>query len=181
MLFPLLGQWAAECAHRRWLRRTVIGTAALVLAAVTIIGTQTRFDWLGPALAAFTRKDPTIEGIDWVSLRTDLTARGLALPGLTVGVPNWRDAGKIAHALGPSVTVLCLSPDARQFGFADPPAAHIGQDILLLIPDHADRVVAGLARNFERIDPLPPISVRLGDRVLQNVAVYQGHHLLAWP
>ena len=181
MLFPLLGQWAAECAHRRWLRRTVIGTAALVLAAVTIIGTQTRFDWLGPALADFTRKDPTIEGIDWVSLRTDLTARGLALPGLTVGVPNWRDAGKIAHALGPSVTVLCLSPDARQFGFADPPAAHIGQDILLLIPDHADRVVAGLARNFERIDPLPPISVRLGDRVLQNVAVYQGHHLLAWP
>ena len=181
MLFPLLGRWAAQRSHRRWLRRTVIGTAALVLTAITIIGTQTRFDWLGPALATFTRKDPTIEGIDWNSVRTDLAARGLPVAGMTVGVPNWRNAGKIARALGPSVTVLCLSPDARQFGFANPPAAHIGQDVLLLIPDHADRIVAELARNFERIDPMLPVSVRLGERVLQSIAVYQGHNLLAWP
>jgi hypothetical protein len=118
MLFPLLGQWAADRSDRPWLRRTVIGTAVLAVSAVTVIGTQTRFDWLGTTIAAVARHDPTIEGIDWVSLRTELTARGLLPPGAVIGVPNWRDAGKIAYALGPDVTVLCLNRDARQFGLA---------------------------------------------------------------
>ena len=43
-----------------------------------------------------------------------------------VGVPNWRDAGKIAYALGPEVTTLCLNRDARQFGIADPPTRFLG-------------------------------------------------------
>ena len=63
---------------------------------------------------------------------------------MIVGVPDWRDAGKIAYALGPDVTTLCLNRDARQFGIAWPPARFIGADMLILAPEHGERVVAEL-------------------------------------
>ena len=65
------------------------------------------------------KRDPDIEGIDWTSLRDRARgARPADRPGLVVGADNWRDGGKIAYALGPDVTVLCLNRDSRQFGFA---------------------------------------------------------------
>ncbi len=181
MLFPLLGPWAAQRSGRRWMQRSVIGTAVLVTGAIAVVGIQTRLDWLGPAIAVIARHDPTIEGVDWTSLRTELAARGLLRPGSIVGVPNWRDAGKIAYTLGPGVTVLCLNRDSRQFGFANPPSAFIGRDVLLLIPEHADRIVPALTNDFRAIEPLPPATIALRGRVLQSVGVYQGQHLLAWP
>lgn len=181
MLFPLLGEAVAQRLDRAWVRRVIVATAALVLAAVAVIGTQLRFDWLGPALAAVTRRDPTAEGINWTSLRPDLAARGLIGPGSLVGVPNWRDAGKIAYALGPDVIVLCLNRDCRQFGFAHPPAAYAGRDVVVLIPEHADRALPALAPLFNRLEPLPPSPITIGDRVLQEVAVARGYGLRAWP
>jgi hypothetical protein len=181
MLFPLLGQWAAQHADRAWLRRTTIATAALAIGAMAVIGSQARLDWLATTIGATARHDPTIEGIDWTSLRTELTARGQLHPGSVVGVPNWRDAGKIAYALGPDVTVLCLNRDSRQFGFADPPSAYLGRDVLLLVADHADRVVPQLAKTFRGIETLAPATIELRGRVLRTIAVYQGQQLLAWP
>jgi hypothetical protein len=181
MLFPLLGQQTARHADRAWVRRTVACTAILVLTAVAVIGTQTRLDWMGSIIASISRHDPTIEGVDWTSLRTELVSRDLLHPGTIVGVPNWRDAGKIGYALGPGVTVLCLNSDARQFGFADPPARFIGHDVLLLIPDHADRVISILSAKFASIDRLPAAPVLLHGRILMSVAVYEGHDLLKWP
>ena len=174
MLFPLLGREVAAHLHLRWVRRTIAGTAAFVLAIVTIIGIQTRFDVVGDRLSAVMRKDPTIEGIDWASLRADLTERRLLRPGTIVGVANWRDGGKIAYALGPDAIVLCLNADARQFGFANPPAQHIGQDVLLI-------GLSPVAGPFERIEPLPPATIRHQGRILAAVSVAIGHHLNAWP
>jgi hypothetical protein len=181
MLFPLLGQQAAFWANRAWLRRIVIGTAALVVVTVAVIGTQTRLDWLGSVITSVARHDPTIEGIDWTSLRSELAARGLLHPSTIVGVPNWRDAGKIGYALGPKVTVLCLNRDARQFGFADPPGRFVGQDVLLLVPDHADRIVSDLSPKFASIEPSAALPVRLDGRTLTSIAVYQGRDLRKWP
>lgn len=181
MLFPLLGAWIADRIDRIWVRRTLAGTAILAVAAVTVISVQTRFDVLGNGLASVMRKDPTIEGVNWTSLRANLTERGLLPPGTVVGVPNWRDAGKIAYGLGPDVTVICLSRDARQFGLTAPAAAHVGQDVLILIPEHADRVAAELAPVFERLERLDPAPVTLRGRVLRQVAVIRGHRLLHWP
>jgi hypothetical protein len=174
MLFPLLGREVAAHLHLRWLRRTIAGTAAFVLAIVTIIGLQTRFDVFGDRLTALMRKDPTIEGIDWASLRADLAERGLLRPGTIVGVANWRDGGKIAYALGPDATVLCLNADARQFGFANPPVQHIGQDVLLI-------GLSPVAGPFARIEPLPPATIRHTGRILATVSIAIGHHLNAWP
>jgi hypothetical protein len=174
MLFPLLGREVAARLHLPWVRRTIAGTAVFVLAIVTIIGVQTGFDLAGNRLSAVMRKDPTIEGIDWTSVRADLTERGLLKPGTIVGVANWRDGGKFAYALGPDVTVLCLNADARQFGLANPPAGYVGQDVLLV-------GLAPVAGPFERIEPLPPTSVRHRGRVLASVSVSIGHYLTAWP
>lgn len=176
MLFPLLGREVAAHVHLPWVRYAIGGSAALIIVAMAVIGLQTRFDVFGDRLTALMRKDPSIEGIDWTSLRADLTERGLLQPSTLVGVPNWRDAGKIAYGLGPDVTVLCLNRDSRQFGFANPPGRHPGQDVLLLALTPAP--VAGI---FERIDPLPASAIRHLGRTLAPVSVSIGRNLIAWP
>jgi Dolichyl-phosphate-mannose-protein mannosyltransferase len=181
MLFPLLGQAVATRLPSKWVRRALRDTALLVVLTVAVVATQVRFDWLHPVIAREAHQDPDLEAIDWSSLRTDLAARGLLTLGTVVGVPDWRDAGKIAYALGPGVTVLCLNRDARQFGLADPPQRFVGQDVLLLIPEHADRATQALAPVFDGIDALPPAPIRHAGRVLAEVAVLRGHRLRAWP
>ncbi len=185
MLFPLLGQAVArgEGIGARWLtRRALTATAGFVVLALAVVSTQVRLDWLGPVIAATTKRDPDLDGVDWTSLRSQLVARGLlSQPGLVVGADNWRDAGKIAYGLGPAVTVLCLNRDARQFGFATDPARFIGDDVLLLVLDHADAARARLAPLFDRIDALPPATITLRRRVLASVTVLRGIRLRAWP
>ena len=90
------------------MRGMIVGTAGLsIVVAMTVIGSQIQFGWLDGIASA---RDATAQELDWTSLRDDLTSRGLLRPGTVVGVPNWRDAGKIAYALGPDVTVICPEP-----------------------------------------------------------------------
>ena len=69
MLFPLLGQAVATRVGSPAVRRLLIGTVALIVGAVAIVGTQVRFDWLHPVIARVARQDPDLAGIDWTSLR----------------------------------------------------------------------------------------------------------------
>jgi hypothetical protein len=181
MLFPLLGQAVAR--GHGWLpRRTLIATGGFVVLALAVVSTQVRLDWLGPAIAAATTRDPDLDGIDWTSLRSQLLARDLlSQPRVAVGADNWRDGGKIAYALGAEVTVLCLNRDSRQFGFATDPSRFLGDDVLLLVLDHPDAVLARLAPLFDRIDALPPATIMLRGRVLATVSVFRGSRLRAWP
>jgi 4-amino-4-deoxy-L-arabinose transferase-like glycosyltransferase len=181
MLFPLLGDAVARRLDQPRVRRALYGTAAFVVLAVAVVATQVRFDWLHAAIAGTARRDPTIEAIDWTSLRDELTARGVLHPGSVIGVPNWRDAGKIAYALGPDVTTLCLNRDSRQFGIAAPVSAFNGADVLILAPEHGDRVPAELGGVFDSVDVMPDASIRHAGRILQSVAVFQGHRLRHWP
>ena len=181
MLFPLLGRAVAERERALWVRRTIVGTGMLVIAAVAVISTQERLDIFGPALGRVMGKDPTAEGLTWTSIRTDLLARGLLHPGSVVATTNWRDAGKIAQALGPDVTVICLNRDNRQFGLAYPPASYVGRKMLVLIVDHPNEVERQIAPLFARITTLPPAAIAIGGRVLQPVTVLQADDLLRWP
>jgi hypothetical protein len=181
MLFPLLGRWLAARGGRGWLRRAAGATVGLVLAVLAVIGTDLRLDWLGPVLPHLVRHDPTAEGIDWLSVRQALAARGLLPPGTIVAVPNWRDAGKLGYALGPGVTVTCLNRDSRQFGFAAPARRFVGQDMLLLAVEHAGSAVAALAGDFASVTPLPPAPIQLRGRVLGQVSVYRAQDLRHWP
>ena len=181
MLFPLLGDAVARRLDRPAVRRLLVGTAVFVMLAVAVVATQVRFDWLHPALAAVTRTDPDVDAIDWTSLRHELAARDLLPPGTLAGVPNWRDAGKVAYALGPEVTTLCLNRDARQFGIAEPPTRFLGADVLILAPEHGDRVAAELGGAFDAIERLPDASVTHAGRTLLHVAVFRGKRLHVWP
>jgi hypothetical protein len=146
-----------------------------VVLAGLVVATQVRFDWL--PLAQFARRDPDIEAVDWTSLRAELALK----PGALVGVPNWRDAGKVAYALGPDVTTICLNRDARQFGHAVPAEHFVGHDMLILAPEHGDRVPQELGSVFDAIEPLAPVPVRHAGRLLFSVAVFRASHLRAWP
>ncbi len=148
---------------------------------VAVVATQVRFDWLRPVIVAVARKDPDIDAVDWGSLHDELAARDLLRSGMVVGVPDWRDAGKISHALGPGITTLCLSGDARQFGFTWPPAHFVGADVLILAPEHGERVTAELGAAFDRIEKLPDASIRHAGRTLQTVAVFEATRLRVWP
>lgn len=178
MLFPLLGRAIAERAGVAWVRRTMAGTATLVLASITVIATQIQFDWLGGSLAKVMHTDPTAEGLDWTSLRNDLAARGLLPPGTVAAALSWRDAGKIGRALGPDATMLCLNADSRQFGFADPLRAFTGRDMLVLVIGPADKAMAEAKPWFQTVEVLPGTSVRLDGRVLRTVTVLRGQGLL---
>jgi hypothetical protein len=181
MLFPLLG--VAVARGHAWLgRRVLTATAGFVVLVLAVVSIQIRTDWLGAIVAATARRDPDLEGIDWTSLRSQLAVRGLlSQPGLVIGADNWRDGGKIAYALGPDVTMLCLSQDARQFGFETDPSHYVGDDVLLLVLDHPEAARARLAPRFDRIETLPPATITLRGRVLQTVSVLRGVHLRAWP
>jgi 4-amino-4-deoxy-L-arabinose transferase-like glycosyltransferase len=175
MLFPLLGDAVARRLGRPVVQRALVGTAVFVVLGMTVVATQVRFDWLHSVIALEGR-DPDIEAVDWTSLRGEVSR-----PGMIVGVPDWRDAGKIAYALGPDVTVVCLNQDARQFGIAWPPTRFIGADMLILAPEHRERVPDELGRAFDSIEPLPDASIRHAGRTLQAVAVFQGRRLRVWP
>ena len=181
MLFPLLGEAVATRLTSPALRRVLRDTAVFVVVAIVVVSTQVRFDWLHPVIARVARQDPDISAIDWTSLRTDLAARGLLAPGTLVGVPNWRDAGKIGYALGPGVTVVCLNNDDRQFGIDDPPQRFIGRDMLLLVPGHVERTRRTLGSVFASLTLLPPAPIRHAGRVPADVAVLQAHDLRTWP
>jgi 4-amino-4-deoxy-L-arabinose transferase-like glycosyltransferase len=183
MLFPLLGAWVARHIGNRHVRRTLRGTAVALVVIVALVGVQVRTDWLHPVVAAFARgQDPDVQGIDWTSLRTELAQRGLlGRSGLVVGATDWRDAGKIAYALGPDVPVICLNQDARQFGFGLTPRDAIGRDVLILAPEHAGRVIPRYGAAFASIQTLPPATIRHAGHDMATVGVFLGHRLLAWP
>ena len=79
------------------------------------------------------------------------------------------------------MTTICLNRDARQFGFAYPAGRFVGDDMLILAPEHGDRVQAELGGVFEAIEPMGSVPVRHAGRTLFSVAVFRASHLRAWP
>jgi len=177
MLFPLLGRAIAEWIGVPWVRRVMVGTVILVIGAVIVVSTQSRLDWMHPVIAAVANHDPDVEGIDWTSLRDELVARDLLKPGVIVGVPNWRDAGKIAYALGPKATVIVLNGDSRQFGFVAPATAFSGRDLLVLTLDDPNRARRELSPWFSKLEPLAPSSIDDDGVSLQSVSMFLGTSL----
>src|SRR5204863_1405075 len=97
MLLPLLGDgvarhWRTSRAVRIWLA----GTAGFVVLGSSFVASEVRFNWLPPVIGEFRPgKDPSLDMIDWSSLREDLAERGfLGRLKLIVAALRWSDAGK---------------------------------------------------------------------------------------
>jgi hypothetical protein len=99
-----------------------------------------------------------------------------------IGAMNWRDAGKLGYALGPTVEVLCLNLDARQFGLEQDLQAVLGRDVLIVAPRQSARAVTEtLGGAFERIEALPPAMLLHANSPAMPVPIYLGHRLRISP
>ncbi|HEY9426339.1 MAG TPA: glycosyltransferase family 39 protein, partial [Gemmatimonadaceae bacterium] len=158
LLFPLLGaavdRHLAEgsSATRRWLA----GSAAGFLIILAVAATHAATGWmarLAPAL--FERGDPSWEVVDWSELRPVLAELGVAGGAhRIVAAANWIDAGKVAHALGPDVPVVCLCDHPHHFRFLYPATEARGRDVVLVerVRAHSD-VAADMARHSRAVEP----------------------------
>jgi hypothetical protein len=128
--FPLMGAWAQDISVPvRSLRR--YATLSVALLAVLTAGAvvEARTGWLWRLLPAGTT-DPTLEVLDW----SGLAKAPLLQPSPSFVISTrWRDAGKIALALGPSVPILVVSDDPRGWTFTNGGAELLGRDGVLII------------------------------------------------
>ncbi len=99
-------------------------------------------------------------------------------PRLVVAATRWLDAGKIDYALGGRMRVLCLGPDPHQYGIVAPLAAYAGSDVLIIAPRTTlAEIAARFGKLFDKIEPLPPITVLHADRPALTLPLYLGHRL----
>ena len=167
MLYPLLGAWLAAATHRAtWPRRWALASGAaligLVFLAVGHAATGLGRVWF-PGLLA---KDPTLEALEWTSLRPELQARGLLdLPGLFVLAPHWITGGKLDHGLRGALPVVVFGPDQRHFAFRQDLGLLVGRDALIMGPEaQVTRVLPALADYFDHLEELPPLALGRGGR-----------------
>src|SRR5690242_319760 len=149
--------WSTSRAVRGW----IAGTAGFVLLGCSLFASEVRFDWLPAVIGDFRLgKDPSLDVVDWTSLRDDLIERGLLdRPRLLVATLRWSDAGKIDYALGGRLPVICLGPDAHQYGLVARADDHAGADVLIVTRVPFEKIVGQYWLLFDAIEPIAPATV----------------------
>jgi hypothetical protein len=177
--FPLLGQLLAELEQTRprMPRGIATATAGFLICAVLVAASQAATGWIERFVPRLANSDPTLDFLDWHGLRSTVAELDLRRRGMVVATVSWIDAGKADYALGGSIPVICVSPDARQFAFMQHPYSLSRRDALIVAaaarPDWLQ-----LARPyFGRIEPLPDIRLeRAGEPAMTLHAAY-GYNL----
>jgi 4-amino-4-deoxy-L-arabinose transferase-like glycosyltransferase len=180
MLLPLLGDavarhWRASRAVRIWLA----GTAGLIVLGSFLVASEVGFNWL-PAVTGEFRlaKDPSLDVVDWTSLRDDLEERGLLdRPKLVVAALRWSDAGKIDYALGGRLPVICLGPDARQYSLLARNDDHAGDDVLIVTRAAFEKIVGQYWFLFDSIEPMTPATVLHAGHPALRLNLFLGRRL----
>jgi 4-amino-4-deoxy-L-arabinose transferase-like glycosyltransferase len=173
MLLPLLG----DAIARHWrgsraVRALLVGTALFVVFGTAMFASEIKFNWLPLG------DDLGIDIVDWTSLRQDLAGRGfLDRPGLVVAALRWSDAGKLDYVLGGSPPVICLGPDARQFGIVARRDDYAGADVLIITRAPREKVLGQFWPLFDGIDPLAPAMVLHAGYPALRLNLFLGHRL----
>ena len=180
MLVPLLGDAVARnWRSSRAVRTCLAGTTGFVLLGCSLFATEVKFNWLPAIIGDFRPgRDPSLDVIDWTSLRDELAQRGLlARPRLAVAALRWSDAGKIDYALGGRLPVICLGPDARQYGLTARHDDHIGNDVLIVTRVPFQKIVGQYWFLFDSIEPLAPATILHAGRPALELNLFLGHRL----
>jgi hypothetical protein len=144
-----------------------------------LVASEVRFNWL-PAVTGNFRlaKDPSRDVVDWTSLRDDLEERGLLdRPKLVVAALRWSDAGKIDYALGGRLPVICLGPDAHQYGLLARNDDHAGADVLIVARADYEKIVGQYWFLFDSIEPIAPATVLHAGRPALRLNLFLGRRL----
>ncbi len=181
MLVPMLGEAIARRRQTSRVVRIWLGTtAAFVIVAVVFVASEVRFNWLYGLIEELpVGRDPSLDVVDWTSLRADFENRGfLDRPGLVVATLKWHEAGKIDYALGGRIPVICLGPDPRQYGLTANPDDHVGADVLIVAPRRSLAQIESQFRDqFDAIEPVAPAGVMHAGRVAMELPLFIGHKL----
>ncbi|MBO0738723.1 MAG: glycosyltransferase family 39 protein [Alphaproteobacteria bacterium] len=180
MLIPLLGDatarhWQGSRPVRLWLA----ASALFVALATALYASDVRFNWLPASIADVARGNlRDVDVVDWTLMRQDLADRGLLdRPNLIVAAMRWTDAGKIDYALEGRIPVICLGPDARQYGVTTNRDDYAGYDVLIATRLPFEKIVGQYWFLFDRIDPLPPVPVSGSARAALRLNLFLGHGL----
>jgi 4-amino-4-deoxy-L-arabinose transferase-like glycosyltransferase len=180
MLLPLLGDavtrhWRRSRAVRIWLA----GTAGFLVLGSSFVASDVRFNWLPAVIGDFRLgKDPSLDLVDWTSLRDDLAERGfLDRRNLAVAALRWSDAGKIDYALGGRLPVICLGPDAHQYGLVARQDDHVGADVLIVTRAPFEKIVGQYWFLFDSIEPIAPATVLHAGHPALQLNLILGHRL----
>jgi hypothetical protein len=158
-----LAVWSAWCVGA-----FVVLTVIAASAAIT--------GWHVRAWPTLARRDPTLEGVDWTGLSRGLDSLGvLNQPHTFVAGTSWIQAGKISYVLGPSVPVLALSADPREFAYLHDPADFRSQTAVIIdrLPTRLD-VTERYAASFAAVRPIGVITIQRRGRPAFDVGVYLG-------
>ena len=177
---PLFGRDAAALAvaRPRFARRYMAWSAGLVGVILAALTWQTLRGGLIPASWG-PRADVTLDLLDWSELKPALGARGLLGPDAVVASPTWMYAGKVSHALGPDVPVICACGSPQQFRYRADQSLWNGRDMPVIVPQGPgnQHLWVEAARFFDRLEPLPPIEIRRAGTVALTLDVKMGRNL----
>jgi len=180
MLLPLLGDAVARYWRRsRAVRVYIAATAGFVVLGSSFVASEVRFNWLPAVIGDFwLSKDLSLDVVDWTSLRDDLAERGLLdRPKLAVAALRWSNAGKIDYALGGRLPVICLGPDAHQYGLVARRDDHAGADVLIVTRAPFEKIVGQYWFLFDSIEPLEPATVAHAGHPALRLNLFLGHRL----
>ena len=180
LALPLLGNAIGRMRRdSRAIRIGLATTAATVTLGALFVGTEVRFNWLPGVIEDFALgTDPDLGAVDWTSLRAELARRGQLHSGVVVAATRWLDAGKIDFALRGEVPVICLGKDPREYGFASPIAAHVGEDLLIVAPrETLQSVIAQYGTDFDALKALPSVLLLHAGRPAMVLPLFLGHRL----
>jgi hypothetical protein len=109
-----------------------------------LIAMQARTGWLSNRLPSlFLAGDPSLDLLDWTSVRAGLTAAGLGQAREAEGT-SWIECAKLAYALAPTTAVRCANTDGRHFLWL-PPVAGAANDVVIVRRATASAPTAGHA------------------------------------
>jgi hypothetical protein len=180
MLVPLLGETVARhWPSSRTVRIGMAGTAGFVLLGSSLFASEVKFNWLPAIIGDFRLgKDPSLDMVDWTSLRDEFAQQGLLdRPRLAVAALRWSDAGKVDYALGGRLPVICLGPDARQYGLVARHDDYAGGNVLIVTRIPFGKIVGQYWFLFDSIEPMPPATILHAGRRALRLNLFLGHRL----
>ena len=161
------------------MRVYIAATAGFVVLGSFVVASEVRFNWLPAVIGDFRLdKDPSLDVVDWTSLRDDLAERGfLDRPKLAVAALRWSDAGKIDYALGGGMPVICLGPDARQYSLLARNDDHAGDDVLIVTRAPFEKIVGQYWFLFDSIESMAPATVLHAGHPALRLNLFLGRRL----